>query len=435
MDTTNIHREKMARIINEQRNMLDTVDRARREMTAEESASYAAMDRDFEAAEAAAIKFEARVLAANNGTATGDFPRVYSQPSFTSVQATGARGEIRMFSPGEQRDYSRNVTLHSDDVADLTELFKRGLAGIYPETRKRYDRRALSLNIDPAGGFVVAPEQFQNQIIAALDEAVVIRQLATIFRLDYAHALTFPKLEHDPSDPLWTSEVATGGAADTTMDFGKRALFPHPLAKKIRISNTLLNRSPGILNFVRNRLTYKFAVALESAFMTGTGVNSALGLFTPSSDGISTARDVSTGNTNSLIKADNLIECAYTLKPQYHKNARWIFHRDAMKQIRKIKDGSGQFIFQAGLAGDRPATILDIPYLISEYCPATFTASQYVGILGDFSFYYICDALGMQVQVLNELYAETNQTGLIGRLECDGQVVVEDAFVRVQLAA
>jgi len=40
----------------------------------------------------------------------------------------------------------------------------------------------------------------------------------------------------------------------------------------------------------------------------------------------------------------------------------------------------------------------------------------------------------MQIQRLNELYAETNQVGFIGRLGTDGAPVLEEAFVRVKLA-
>jgi hypothetical protein len=46
----------------------------------------------------------------------------------------------------------------------------------------------------------------------------------------------------------------------------------------------------------------------------------------------------------------------------------------------------------------------------------------------------IADALSMQIQRLNELYAETNQVGFIGRWETDGAPVLEEAFVRVKLA-
>lgn len=78
--------------------------------------------------------------------------------------------------------------------------------------------------------------------------------------------------------------------------------------------------------------------------------------------------------------------------------------------------------------------LLGSPFNMSEYAPNTFTTGQYVGIFGDFSNYWIADALDMQVQRLVELYAATNQTGLIGRMETDGMPVLAEAFARVKLA-
>jgi len=43
-------------------------------------------------------------------------------------------------------------------------------------------------------------------------------------------------------------------------------------------------------------------------------------------------------------------------------------------------------------------------------------------------------ALNISIQVLTELYAETNQTGFIGRYELDGMPVLEEAFARLKLA-
>ena len=44
----------------------------------------------------------------------------------------------------------------------------------------------------------------------------------------------------------------------------------------------------------------------EQAFVTGSGSGQPLGVFTASSDGISTARDVSTGNTATTITFESL---------------------------------------------------------------------------------------------------------------------------------
>jgi HK97 family phage major capsid protein len=67
--------------------------------------------------------------------------------------------------------------------------------------------------------------------------------------------------------------------------------------------------------------------------------------------------------------------------------------------------------------------------------PNTQTAGLYVGMCGDFSFYWIADALDVTVQRLVELYAETNQVGFIGRKETDGMPVLPEAFSRLTMHA
>ena len=69
---------------------------------------------------------------------------------------------------------------------------------------------------------------------------------------------------------------------------------------------------------------------------------------------IDTDRDVSTGNTTTAIGADGPINAKYALKGQYQKTARWIFHRDYLNAIRKLRHGDRQYLWQPGLVADRP---------------------------------------------------------------------------------
>jgi len=296
--------------------------------------------------------------------------------------------------------------------------------------------RALQMDEDETGGFLVASEQFVNKLIQAVDDQVFMRGLATIIPCKTAHSLGIPTLETDASDAEWTTEIGEP-TEDAALAFGKRELYPHPLVKMITVSEKLLRTSAmDVEGLIKQRMAYKFGTSQEKAFMTGTGTEQPLGIFTASNDGIPTSRDVSTDNTATALTADGLINCLYSLKPQYLGNARWLFHRDAIKSIRKIKDiTSGEYIWQPGLAADKQPSILDRPYIISEFVPNTFTASLYVGMVGDFSFYWIADALDMRIQRLVELFAKKNQVGFIGRLEVDAQPVLAEAFARVKLAA
>ena len=309
--------------------------------------------------------------------------------------------------------------------------FLRGGIGALSEK----EQRALQADSDEAGGFTIAPEEFVTDLIKAVDNEVFIRPLANVKTLTRSDSLGAPALDADPADADWTSEIATG-SEDSTMDFGKRELKPNPLAKRIKVSNKLLRSSAlNIEALVMERLAYKHAIPQEKAFLVGSGAGQPLGVFTASALGISTGRDVSTGNMATSIQSDGLLECKYSLKGQYWRRAGWIFHRDALKQIAKLKDGDGQYIWQQGLQAGQPDRLLNFPILgMSEYAPNTFTTGRYVGILGDFSQYWIVDALDMQVQRLVELYAEKNQVGFIGRLETDGMPVLEEAFARVKLA-
>ena len=307
----------------------------------------------------------------------------------------------------------------------------------------RPELRALQVDDEVAtggtlGGYMVPPQQFIAELIKALDNAVFMRRIARVFQVTTSDSLGAPVLDVDISDAAWTTEVKdlTGvGLLDTAMKFDKRELKPQQLAKSIKVSMKLLRVSAiPVEALVRDRLVYKFATAMENAFLNGDGTGEPLGVFTADTNGISTARDFSTGNTTTAISADNLIEVKYALKAQYRNGAQWIFHRDAIKMISKLKDGEGQYLWQQGLAAGQPDTILNLPVNESEYAPSTFTTGKYVGILGNFQFYWIAELFGMEIQRLSELFAATSQVGFIGRMWADGAPVLEEAFARVKLA-
>lgn len=313
-------------------------------------------------------------------------------------------------------------------LAAFGKFLSRGL-GVLDET----ERRDLQVGTGPDGGFLLAPTQWVNQLIRFVNNQVIIRQKATKMTLTASESLGQPTLDSDPADADWTSEIATG-SADTSMKVGKREFKPSPLAKRIKVSNKLIQRGGSPIEaLIMERLGYKFAVSQEQAFMTGNGVGKPLGLFVANSSGISTARDVTCGSTTAPT-GDGLIAMKFALKPQYWGKAEWIFHRDVMSTVAQLKDNYGQYIFRESLRAGEPDVLLGRPINMSEYAPNTLTTGQYVALLGDYSFYHIVDALSFQVQRLVELYAESNQTGFIGRAELDGMPVLEEAFVRGALA-
>jgi HK97 family phage major capsid protein len=347
---------------------------------------------------------------------------------------TSARTERREFRAGHiagAREYRLDPS-QPTETPEYRAAFAASL--IAPQDRTDIERRALQMDNDPAGGFTVAPQQFVADLIQAVDNLLFFRGLATVNQLMGAHSIGRPALAANPADATWTSELLTG-SEDSTMAFGKRELTPHPLAKLLKVSRKLLRHSPiGPEALIRDRMAYTLAVPQEAGFMTGSGDAQPLGVFTASADGISTGRDVSTGNTTTSVTIDGLKNAKWALHTGYWPRAQWIAHTDLGKQVDKLKDGEGRYIWQQSVIAGEPDRLLGFPINYSAYAPSTFTTGLYVAILGDFSNYWIVESLSFEIQRLSELYAATNQVGFITRAELDGMPVLEGAFSRVKLA-
>ena len=441
-------REQRARLIEDARAILEKPEAEKRELTAEEKSNY---DKAFTDAQAlkAKIETEERQLEAEREIADQERRSGKAQPGNDNPAAVSAKvddavkaelrslyrkrysGGDRALSEAERSRIMqvRGSLLETAEHQTFNKYLASGLRSLNGD-----EVRSLNFGSDTAGGFAVPPEDFMNELIMKIDDFTFIRGMATKMMVVKAQDLGVPTLENNPADSDWTSELATG-SEDTTMSFGKRQFQPHPLAKLIKISRKLLAASAiPIEELIRDRFTYKFGITQEKAFLTGNGAGVPLGLFTASANGIPTTQDVSTGNTTTAISSDGLVNALYTLKAPYRKKAAWLFHRNAVAQIMTLKDGDGQYLWKAGLQMGQPDMLLGRPLMESEYVPNTFTTGLYVGMIGDFSFYWIADALDMTIQRLDELYAATNQVGFIMRVETDGMPVLAEPFVRVKLA-
>ncbi len=386
-------------------------------------------------------------LAAKETRAVTDEENAVYDTIFTEAEALGVaigreekqRGAERELEEAAAAEAERRRTAGGDpgrvrEDADRTmDTFRGWLTTGLISGDGAQEFRDLSAGVVTEGGYLVTPEQFINVLIKAIDDEVVIRRLANVIPMSTGASIGAPSLDNDPGDPEWTTELSTG-SNDDDMAFGKRVMVPHPVARRIKISKKLLRvAAMPVEALVVARFAYKFGAVQENAYMIGSGDKRPLGIFTASNDGIPTSRDVSTENTTTKPTANGLINAKYALKAGYWKKATWTFHRDVVKEIAKLVDSNGQYLWKESLRDGEPDRLLGRPVEMSEYAPNTMTTGQYVGVLGDFSNYWILDSLQFQMQQLNELYSETGQTGFIGLYEGDGAPVLAEAFARVTL--
>jgi len=101
----------------------------------------------------------------------------------------------------------------------------------------------------------------------------------------------------------------------------------------------------------------------------------------------------------------------------------FVTNDSTIKELRKIKDANGQYIWQPAVKDGLPDTILARPVYICSYVPEIVPGAS-VMAFGDFSYYWIADRRSIRFRVLNERYAENDQVGFYATQRVDGKLVL-----------
>jgi len=408
-------RENAGRLVTEARSIFEAAEKENRNLNSEEQVRFDKLHEEAEKTLATADRYEKQARA-DLGFET---PREEEKISWTEEDL----GEKAVGKPAGK---------HREDRCGAMAQFLRG--GY--ETLNTEQRATLQMDNDIGGGWFAATETFINRLLFNADKKMVLSGLCTTYNVGLGETLGVPTLDGDITDFTMAGEL-TSAAEDTGITFGKRELRPHRIKRKlVKFSKDLLQNSRiDVEQVVVDRVSLALARALDGWFMTGTGASQPLGIFTASDDGISTSRDVDTGSATG-ITADGLITVQATLNDVYEGNARWLFHKDAITLIRKLKDGNQQYLWQPGLSAGAPSVILGKPYVTATNVPSTYTDGNYAGMYGDFSYYWIANAATLSIQRLIEMYANEGQIGLLfDGLGVDAMPVLQEAFVRIKCAA
>ncbi len=283
------------------------------------------------------------------------------------------------------------------------------------------------------GGAAVAPEQFVDDLEKAVEAETVLYNLVDKLPVTGAGALGLPYEAVDASDAAWTAEVPSSDiAADSSWKFGKRSLSPADLTKLVKFSKKLLATSAlPIETLARKKITAKLSAAFENGITNGSGTNEPLGVFTASADGIPVSRDVAT--EGNALSADDFINAYMAVRPAYRKKAVWVLNTAILKQVMKLKDSDGKYIWQESIRAGEPSTILGRPVYESEYAPSATAAGSYVAVFGDFRHYKFAYWKGMELTVDNLTFAGKNQIGIYGHTLADGCPTLPEAYSRIKI--
>ena len=414
--TAQIERNKREKrdLVEKLRRTLERAEKEDRAMTTEERSEFDKINKAVDDHEVRLKDLE-KMDKADDDEPEGDEP---GEITGAEADDTGSRSRGRIGLEG--RGDRRSSADYRKKLANYRHWIKKG------------EVRDSTLGTATAGGNLVLPVEISRDIIEQTKNLCFVRSLARIYKNDRAQAIGVRQKTARMSAAAWTTEIGTA-TADSAMTFGQRQLLPNQLVKLALVSNLLLEQSEDIESEVNEELAYQFAVTQENGFLNGSGSGQPLGVFTASANGVPTSQDY-TSTATADFKADDLIGMKYALKQTYFGDpkCRWVMSRPITQEVRTFKDNYGQYLWRAGLASDKPDTVLDVQLAISEYAPSVKTTGSYIAVLGNFGYYAIGETKAMRMQRLVELYAGTNEVGFKAYWFLDGAPVLGEAFSRLK---
>lgn len=282
---------------------------------------------------------------------------------------------------------------------------------------------ALQVGTETEGGYLV-PDEFERTLVEALEEENFFRRIATVIHSNSGDR-KIPVVASKGS-AAWIDEEGTYGESDDA--FGQISLGAYKLGTLIKVSEELLNDSAFPLEpYITREFARRIGTKEEEAFFTGDGSGKPTGILAATG-----GADVGVTTTGASITADDVIDLYYSLRVPYRKKAKWIMNDATVNALRKLKDTTGQYLWEPSLVAGTPNKILGCEVITSPFMPGIAAGEKSIAF-GDFSYYWIADRTGRTFKRLNELYAATGQVGFIGNQRVDGKLILPEAIKVLKL--
>lgn len=377
-------RENREEKVKAMENVLNAAKTENRAMTAEEQASFDAIEKEIADIDKT-IEAEERAVKAKNTDQTGNDD---------SAQATQEELEERAF----------------------VKYVLGAAAGL--------EERAGELNLTMANNGAIVPTSIANKIIKKVKDISPILSRATVYYM--TGELKVPvygaSSGHDVkvaySDDF--TELTADAGKFTSVDLKGYLVGALTLIGRKLKTNAMFN----VTDFIVNYMAEEIASFLEGELLNGT----------PSKmEGALSTTNEKTAAAAAAITADELIDLQAQVKQAFQSDACWIMHPETFTAVKKLKDGQNRYLLQDDFTGEFPYRLLGKPVFVSDNMPKIATGAKTV-LYGDMSGLSVKIAEQLEIEVLREKYATQHAIGVVAWMEVDSKVTDSQRMAVLKMA-
>lgn len=256
---------------------------------------------------------------------------------------------------------------------------------------RELEQKAMSVGSDGDGGYAVT-EGLDTSIGALVRNDTPMLSLVNAI----VGPATYEKLINvGGTTSAWVGETDARAETSTPTLASVKPFFGEIQASP-KVTQKLLDDAMfDVEGFISENVGMEFAEEIDDAIVNGNGTNKPKGILAytlaetaDSSRTFGQVEKYTTTTTSASFTGDELITFIHKLKKGYRQNAKWVMPGLAVAIARKLKDAtSGQYLWQPGLGGGQPSTLLSYEVVEDEAVPTPAGSSKSV-LFGDFKRAY-----------------------------------------------
>jgi HK97 family phage major capsid protein len=310
------------------------------------------------------------------------------------------------------------VEIRAEQVAKEERAFVDFIKG----NQSAETRAALSVG----GQGVVIPKSIASQII---DKVVNLSPiLSKVTRYNFKGDLVIPTYDYTQHIPAgYYTELAT--ITGTNADFGSVTLTNNIVVALSLISKSLINRTDvDVVPFIVNAIAKAFAHFLEKELVAGAGGAGKLNGLAQ----VAVGQQTTTGTT-LVITPQELIKLKMKVPQAFQGGCSWLMHPETLAYLQGLTAGAGNntLLFGNSLDADGGFMLLGKPVMLSDNMPKIGVGALEI-FYGDYSGVAVKVVHDVEIQVLNERYADQYAIGVLGSLEADAKIVEPQKIVALK---
>jgi HK97 family phage major capsid protein len=277
---------------------------------------------------------------------------------------------------------------------------------------------------------VPLPTSFVGQLYRVLIDTSTIRQTnPSVFTTSSGENMVVPRATAYGT-AKWTAEGGTLSASDPTLS--SVTLGAYKVGVLVQISNELLaDEGFDAVGFIASQAGMLIGIAVDTAYVAGTGTTQPTGFLGAATAAVTAATGTGslTGlpTSGAITGADVLVELYHSIIPQYRPRASWVMHDQTIKIVRKLKDTTGQYIWQPALVAGQPDTLLGRPVYPDPHMPQVTAASSSPIAFGDFRGLFIRDVSPIRFERSDEFAFGTDLISFRALYRTDSQLADTNA--------